>query len=58
MPVRAIVAIVSISVVEVCAMGYGLNGVSLAASIAAIAGLGGFAIGQSVAKKESSSEPK
>jgi len=50
-PYKAIVAIKAIAVVEVCAMGYGLDGVSLAAAIAAVAGLGGFAIGQTMAKK-------
>jgi len=51
LPVKALVAIITIGIVEICAMGYGMNGVSLAASIAAIAGLGGFAIGQAVTKK-------
>lgn len=50
-PVKTIVAIICITTLEATAMGYGVNGVSLAAAIAAIAGLGGFAIGQARAKK-------
>jgi len=57
-PYKTIVAIIAISIVEICAMGYGMNGVSLAAAIAAIAGLGGFAIGQAVTKKGSAAPPE
>lgn len=54
-PLKAIIAIIAITVLEGLAMGYGVNGVSLAASIAAIAGLGGFAIGQAQVKKGNAS---
>ena len=57
-PLKAIIAITAIAVLEGVALGYGQDGVSLAAAIAAIAGLGGFAIGQAQAKKGNDKPPE
>jgi len=50
--VSATVAIGAIFVLELVALLHGVNGVALTASVGAIAGLGGFAVGRVASKNK------
>jgi len=48
----AIIAIIAICILELCALKAGINGIMLAGAVAAIAGLGGFVTGKLKAKND------
>lgn len=47
----SVIAIICITILEVVAISYGINGTALAGAIAAIAGLGGYQVAKARTKK-------
>ena len=54
--IKACVAMACVTIIEVYAVSQGIDGVGLAAVVAALTGLGGYAIGKKTTKPETKTD--